>query len=100
LTEAHYNKAVGKWLELVQLLAHITGGQPSRGEEINGLHLVNGITRDWNIFIIDGEVVLVTQCHKSLAHFDSPKVIPQFLPARVGQLLVMYIIYIRPLTDR
>lgn len=95
-----YTKAVGKWLELVQLLAHITGGQPGRGEEINGLRLVNGITRDRNVFVIDGEVVLVTQYHKSLAHFDSPKVIPRFLPARVGQLLVMYMIYVRPLTDR
>jgi len=32
-----YIKTVGKWLELVQLLAHITRGQPSYGEEINGL---------------------------------------------------------------
>jgi hypothetical protein len=38
-----YNKVVGKWLKL-QLLVHITGGQPSQGEEINGLRLVNGIT--------------------------------------------------------
>ncbi|WKT53731.1 Helicase superfamily 1/2, ATP-binding domain, partial [Fusarium oxysporum f. sp. vasinfectum] len=58
------------------------------------------VKRDRNIFIIDGEVVLVTQYHKSLAHFDSPKVIPRFLPGRIGQLFVMYMIYIRPLTDR
>ncbi|KAK2922489.1 Protein of unknown function DUF3505 [Fusarium oxysporum f. sp. vasinfectum] len=92
----------GEWKfeEFLLLLAHITGGQPSRGEEITGLRLINGINRDRNIFIIDGEVVLVTQYHKSLAHFDSPKVIPRFLPGRIGQLFVMYIIYIRPLTDR
>ncbi|EXM14600.1 hypothetical protein FOTG_17016 [Fusarium oxysporum f. sp. vasinfectum 25433] len=45
-----------------------------------------GEWKDRNIFIIDGEVVLVTQYHKSLAHFDSPKVIPRFLPGRIGQL--------------
>jgi hypothetical protein len=82
------------------LLAHITGGQPSRREEITGLRLVNSINRDRNVFVIDGEVVLVTQYHKSLAHFDSPKVIPRFLLARVEQLMAMYMVYIRPLTDR
>ncbi|KAK2684336.1 hypothetical protein QWA68_016833, partial [Fusarium oxysporum] len=95
-----YLKLVKRFEEFLLLLAHITGGQPSRGEEITGLRLINGINRDRNIFIIDGEVVLVMQYHKSLAHFDSPKVIPCFLPGRIGQLFVMYMIYIRPLTDR
>ncbi|VTO90232.1 unnamed protein product [Fusarium graminearum] len=95
-----YLKLVKRFEEFLLLLAHITGGQPSRGEEITGLRLINGINRDRNIFIIDGEVILVTQYHKSLAHFDSPKVIPRFLPGRIGQLFVMYMIYIRPLTDR
>ncbi|EXK77562.1 hypothetical protein FOQG_17729 [Fusarium oxysporum f. sp. raphani 54005] len=95
-----YLKLVRKFEEFLLLLAHITGGQPSRGEEITGLRLINGINRDCNIFIIDSEVVLVTQYHKSLAHFDSPKVIPRFLPGRIRQLFVMYMIYIRPLTDR
>ncbi|KAG8674011.1 hypothetical protein FPOAC1_007330 [Fusarium poae] len=95
-----YLKLVKRFEEFLLLLAHITGGQPSRGEEITGLRLINGINRDRNIFIIDGKVVLVTQYHKSLAHFDSPKVIPRFLPGRIGQLFVMYMIYIRPLTDR
>jgi superfamily II DNA helicase RecQ len=95
-----YLKLVKKFEELLLLLAHFTGGQPSRGEEITGLRLVNGINRDRNVFVIDGEVVLVTQYHKSLAHFDSPKVIPRFLPERPGQLMAMYMVYIRPLTDR
>jgi superfamily II DNA helicase RecQ len=95
-----YLKLVKKFEELLLLLAHFTGGQPSRGEEITGLRLVNGINRDRNVFVIDGEVVLVTQYHKSLAHFDSPKVIPRFLPERPGQLMAIYMVYIRPLTDR
>jgi hypothetical protein len=95
-----YLKQVRKFEELLLLLAHFTGGQPSRGPEITGLRLVNGINRDRNVFVIDGEVVLVTQYHKSQAHFDAPKVIPRFLPPRVGQLMVMYIVYIQPLVDR
>lgn len=44
--------------------------------------------------------MLITQYHKSQAYFDSPKVVLHFLPARVRQLMVMYIVYIRPLVDR
>ena len=55
-----YLKLVKKFEELLLLLAHFTGGQPSRGEEITGLRLVNGINRDRNVFVINGEVVLVT----------------------------------------
>ncbi|KAM0188770.1 hypothetical protein ACHAPI_010379 [Fusarium lateritium] len=53
------NQTVKKFKEFLLLLAHITGGQPSRGEEITGLRLINGINRDRNIFIINGEVVLI-----------------------------------------
>jgi hypothetical protein len=53
-------KLVRKFEELLLLLAHFTGGQLSQGEEITGLRLVNGINRDRNVFVIDGEVVLVT----------------------------------------
>lgn len=95
-----YLKQVKKFEEMLLLLAHFTGGQPARGTEITGLRLVNGINRDRSVFVIDGEVVLVTQYHKSQAHFDAPKVIPRFLPPRVGQLMAMYMIYVRPLLDR
>ena len=79
-----YLKLVRKFEELLLLLVHFTGGQPSRGEEITGLHLVNSINRDRNVFVINKEVILVTQYHKSLAYFDSPKVIPCFLPEHPG----------------
>ncbi|KFZ11070.1 hypothetical protein V501_04922 [Pseudogymnoascus sp. VKM F-4519 (FW-2642)] len=82
-------KDVDKFKELLLLLVHFTN-QPSRGGEITGLRLVNGINRDRNGFVIDGEFVLVTQYHKSLSHFDSPKVIPRFLPERIRQLMAMY----------
>ena len=97
---------IRKYLELVrrfeQLLAvatQMSWGGPARGNELGGLRLVNGINRDRGVFVIDGEVMLVTQYHKSLAHQDTPKVIPRFLPARLGQLFMIYMVYVRPLTD-
>jgi hypothetical protein len=75
---------VRKFKEFLLLLAYIIGGQPSRGEEITGLRLINSINRDRNVFMINGDVVLITQYHKSLAHFDALKVISCFLPGRIG----------------
>ncbi|KFY03918.1 hypothetical protein V490_00051, partial [Pseudogymnoascus sp. VKM F-3557] len=89
-------KDVDKFKQLLLLLVHMTN-IPSQGHKITGLRLVNGINQDQNGFVID---MLVTQYHKSLSHFDSPKVIPRFLPERIGQLMAMYMIYVRPLTDR
>ncbi|KFZ20169.1 hypothetical protein V501_00279 [Pseudogymnoascus sp. VKM F-4519 (FW-2642)] len=74
-------KDVDKFKELALLLVHFTN-IPSR-----------------NGFIIDGEFVLVTQYDKTLSHFDSTKAIPRFLPERIGQLMAMYMVYVRPLTD-
>ena len=51
-------KYVDKFKELLLLLAHFTN-QPSRGGKITGLRLVNGINRDQNGLIIDGEFA----CH-------------------------------------
>ncbi|PON19994.1 hypothetical protein TGAM01_v211133 [Trichoderma gamsii] len=95
-----YLKSVDRFKELFMLSAHMGGGAPARGDKLGGLRWVNGINRDRGVFIIDGEMVTVTQYHKSLAHFDAPKVIPRFLPPRVAQLMAMYFVYIRPLTDR
>jgi len=40
-------------------------------------------------------VVLVTRYHKSQALFDKPKIIPRFLPWRVGQLVGVYLAYVQ-----
>ncbi|KAH6975854.1 hypothetical protein EDB80DRAFT_658517 [Ilyonectria destructans] len=77
-----YLRQVKRFQELLLLLVHLTN-HPLRGPEITGLRLINGINRDRSLFVIDGEVV-----------------IPRILPGRVGQLMVMYMLYIRPFTDR
>ncbi|KAL2201601.1 hypothetical protein CC79DRAFT_1351830 [Sarocladium strictum] len=89
-----YQKSVRKFEELLMLaVQQIWGSGMARGDEIGGLRLVNGVNRDQSVFVIDNDVVLVTQYHKSLAHFNSPKVIPRIVPPRIGQLLAMYMVY-------
>ncbi|KAK4903969.1 hypothetical protein LTR49_026494 [Elasticomyces elasticus] len=76
---------------------HITDGQPARGSEITTICFRNGFLQDRNVFVIQGQLVVVTRDHKSQSQFDKPKVIPRFLPWRVGQLLAVYRTYVQPL---
>ena len=55
--------------------------------------------RSENIYIIDGRVAYVTRYHKSQALFGETKVIPRFLPWRVGQLLAVYLAYVQPFSE-
>lgn len=94
-----YLRRVDRFLELLLLAAHITGGQPARGTEITGLRHRNGLLQDRNVFVMDGQVVLVTRYHKSQSQWDKPKVVPRFLPWRVGQLMALYLAYVQPLAE-
>ncbi|KAL2207014.1 hypothetical protein CC79DRAFT_1332834 [Sarocladium strictum] len=95
-----YQKSVRKFEELLVLAVQQTWGSGiARSNKIGGLRLINGVNRDRSVFVIDSDVVLITQYHKSLAHFNSPKVIPRIVPPRVGQLLAIYMVYVRLLTD-
>ncbi|KAG5947587.1 hypothetical protein E4U60_002935 [Claviceps pazoutovae] len=95
-----YLENVRKFEDLLAPLGLMTAGGPARGDEFAGLHRVNGINHDREIFVIDGKVVLATQSHESLAPSDPPKVVPRFLPRRVDQLFVIYLAYVKPLCDR
>ena len=55
--------------------------------------------QDRNVFVIHGHMVVVTRYHKSQSQFDKPKVIPRFLPWRVGQLLAVYLAYVQPFQE-
>ncbi|KAF4546948.1 Orsellinic acid-like protein [Elsinoe fawcettii] len=94
-----YLQAVETFLRSLLFAVHVSGGQPARGPEITSLRFKNGFLQDRNVFIIHGQVVTVTRYHKSASQFDSPKVVPRFLPWRVGQLMALYIAYIQPFQE-
>jgi len=95
-----YVRKVDTFLELLLFVVHTTGGQPARGTEITSCRHRNGFLQDRNIFVMDGQVVFVTRYHKSQSLLDTPKVIPRFLPGRVGQLVALYLAYVLPLQER
>lgn len=49
------------FLELLLFVVHTTGGQPARGTEITSCRHRNGFLQDRNIFVMDGQVVFVTE---------------------------------------
>jgi superfamily II DNA helicase RecQ len=91
-----YLRKVDRFRELLLFCVHVTGGQPARGTEITSIRFRNGFQQDRNVFAIQGHMVVVTRYHKSQSQFDKPKVIPRFLPWRVGQLLAIYLAYVQP----
>jgi hypothetical protein len=84
-------------LELLCLAVHIAGGQPARGPELLSVRWRNGVLQDRNLYVIDGQVALVTRYHKTQSQWDKPKVIVRFLPKAIGQLTAAYLLYVRPL---
>jgi len=95
-----YIRRINVFLELLLFVVHTTGGQPARGTEITSCRHRNGFLQDRNIFVMDGQVVFVTRYHKSQSLFDAPKVIPRFLPGKVGQLVALYLAYVLPFRER
>jgi superfamily II DNA helicase RecQ len=94
-----YLRQVEKFLEFLLFLTHVTSGQPARGSEITTARHRNGYMQDRNLFVIDGQVVFISRYHKSQAMWDKPKVIPRFLPWRVGQLFAVFLAYVQPLAE-
>ncbi|KAK5020229.1 hypothetical protein LTR16_001602, partial [Cryomyces antarcticus] len=94
-----YIRRVDSFLELLLFLVHTTGGQPPRGTEITTARHRNGFLQDRNIFVMDGQVVFVSRYHKTQSLWDKPRVIPRFLPWRVGQLVSIFLAYVCPLKE-
>jgi len=63
-----------KFRELLCLLIILTCGQSGRGTEMTSLLYMNTMESERNILIEDGQFMLVTEYHKSLAMMDDLKV--------------------------
>ncbi|CAN9385033.1 unnamed protein product [Alternaria alternata] len=59
----------------------------------------NRLLQDRNIFVINRQVITVVRYHKSQSQWDKPKVVPRFLPPRLGQVIVLYLAYLQPFRE-
>jgi hypothetical protein len=88
-----------RFLELVMLAMHLTGGQPARGTEIGSIKFRNGSTSRRNLFIHGGDLFYVTEYHKARSATNLSHIVARFLPECVAQLVVSFIAFIRPFSD-
>jgi hypothetical protein len=94
-----YLRQVDRFLALLLGCVHMESGQPARGSEIVTMRHRNGLLQDRNVFVVDGAVMTVVRYHKSQSQWDKPKVVPRFLPPRLGQVMVLYLSYLQPFRE-
>ena len=69
-----YESWVNKFLENMLILMNVTCGQSGRGTEISSLLYKNMMEGNRHILIEDGQVMFVSEYHKSMAVMDDVKV--------------------------
>lgn len=79
--------------------SHTTGSPLARSDEITTIRFRNGLLQERKFYIIKGRMCYVTRYHKSQALFRKAKVIPRFLPWRVGQMFAVYLAYVQPFSE-
>lgn len=94
-----YRRHVVRFLELLLVLVHFSGGQPARGPEILSV-LTENTSRVRNIYVYDDQMLVYTEYSKTRAGSNKEKSIIRFLPHRVGRLLYTYLVYVQPFAAR
>src|SRR5437667_21349 len=70
----NYENWVRKFKKLLCILMMVTCGQTGRGTELTSLLYMNTMNGNRSIYIEDGQVMFITQYHKSQAIMDGLKV--------------------------
>jgi hypothetical protein len=87
-----YRQAIKEARCRLAVLVHMTGGGPPRGTELVLIKYKNSANGDsCRIFIEDGAVVFVTKYYKNIRQTGKGKVIHQYVPREVGELVVYYL---------
>ena len=63
-----------KLRELLAILMMIVCGLSGRGTELTSLRYINTIDGDRGIYVEDGQIMFITEYHKSMAMMDDIKV--------------------------
>jgi hypothetical protein len=74
---------------------HVAGSQLACGPELLSIRWQNEVLQDRNLYVIDGQVAVVTHYHKTQSQWNKPKVVARFLLNTVGQLVVAYLRCVR-----
>ena len=75
---------------------HISRGQPARGPEIGSIKVSNSVYSARNIYVINGRMVFLTMYDKARKRRGNTDYIIRCLPDDISQVLVQYLVYVRP----
>ena len=92
-----YLTSVTAFQELLCILVHITGGQPTSGVELISIRHRNSPDAKRNIFIDDGMVTFVSHYVKGFNVENDGKLLRRYVPREVGELVVQYLWLLLPL---
>jgi hypothetical protein len=99
-SEIHLKKFLqdtSRFLKCFFTLTHLTYGQPARAEELTELLLQNTREGQRNFYWSYDTVMLLTRYHKNRSVNRREKYIARFLPRCVSELLLQYVVLVRPL---
>lgn len=91
-----YQSFERRFLRSLMVLMHITGGQPARGPELGSIKVSNSIYSARNIYVINGRICFLTMYDKARKRRGNTEYIIRCLPPAVGQIIVQYLVYVRP----
>lgn len=85
-----------KFLGLLMVYCHVSGGQPARGPELGSTKVSNSVysARGW--YVINGRLCFLTMYDKARKRRGNTEYIVRFLPDQISQIMVQYLVYIRP----
>jgi len=97
-----HKSAVQKWVqqcervqELLLCCCHVSSGSPARSTEITTWNLHNTRTAQRNLYICQGQLVLIARYSKTRHCTGGDKPIPRFPVARTSELMLTYLICAR-----
>lgn len=85
-----------QFLRKLMVSMHVTGGQPARGPELGSIKVSNSIYSARNIYVINGRVCFLTMYDKARKRRGNTEYIIRCLPDKLGQIVVQYLVYVRP----
>lgn len=96
-----YIKDERQFLTRLGLLVYIFGGQPPRGTELFSIRFRNTVSGGArNLYIDHGLVSFVSTYHKGYSIDGSLKLIHRYLTPELSQILVQYLVLIRPFVEQ
>lgn len=92
----HYLDRDHELLKQLGLIMYLSGGQAPRSTELFSIECENGPATSRGLYIYDGALCYVIRHSKSRRTTNEEFQVARYLPPCAGQLLVAYLVYIRP----